>query len=215
VSAAGERGALSATPSARSRSGRTADPSADGAAVVAAHLAALPEPQRTGLAALDAALARLLPGAERAIAYGMPALTVRTMPVAGYDAWKEHCAYYPHSGAVVAAVVDELPAWAQASKGAIRFPPDRRLPVALLRRLVRLRLDELRSVLTGAMIDARDDGTVRGEGRVRDGRPTGDWRWYRRDGSLMRTGSFRAGEPTGVWRTYAADGRLVSEGPPR
>lgn len=186
-----------------------------GSRTVAAHLAALPEPQRTSLAALDATLARLLPGAERGMSYGMPAFMVRSITIAGYDAWTAHCAFYPHSGGVVAAVADALPAWAQTSKGAIRYPVDRRLPVALLRRLVRLRLDELRSVRSGTMVDARDDGTVRGEGRVRDGRPTGAWRWYRRDGSLMRTGTFRAGEPTGTWRTYAADGRLVSEGPHR
>lgn len=187
----------------------------DGSRAVAAHLAALPEPQRTSLTALDAALARLLPGADRGMSYGMPAFTVRSIPIAGYDAWKAHCAYYPHSGGVVAAVAGDLPAWAEPSKGTIRFPVDRRLPVALLRRLVRLRLDELRSVRSGRMVDARDDGTVRGEGRMRDGRPTGDWRWYRRDGSLMRTGTFRAGDPTGTWRTYTADGRLVSEGPHR
>jgi uncharacterized protein YdhG (YjbR/CyaY superfamily) len=110
-------------------------------AEVEAHLAKLPEPQRTTLEALRTTLRRVLPDAEECLKYSMPAFVVAGRAVAGYDGFKHHCSYFPHSGSVLEHI--DLPAWTDASKGTLRFPVDRPLPLALVRRLVRVRLDQL------------------------------------------------------------------------
>lgn len=109
---------------------------------VDAHLAALPEPQRSTLAALRATLRTVLPNAEECLKYGMPAFVVDGRAVAGYDGFKRHCSYFPHSGSVLERVTD-LPPWTVAAKGTLRFPVDRPLGVMLVRRLVRVRLEQI------------------------------------------------------------------------
>ena len=52
------------------------------------YLGAAPEPQRT-------TLRELLPDADEALSYGMPAFDVGGKPVADYAWAKRHCSYYP------------------------------------------------------------------------------------------------------------------------
>ena len=111
---------------------------------VDAHLAKLPEPQRSTLTALRATLRTVLPGAEECLKYGMPAFVVNGRAVAGYDGFKHHCSYFPHSGSVLERVGD-LPDWTEASKGTLRFPVDRPLGITLVRRLVKARLEQIAS----------------------------------------------------------------------
>jgi uncharacterized protein YdhG (YjbR/CyaY superfamily) len=111
--------------------------------LIDAYLAALPQPQRDTLAALRATLRDLLPDAEECISYKMPCFKADGMAVAGFDGFKQHCSYFPHSGNIVQHV-SGIPAWCTvASKGTLQFPVDRPLPKALVRRLVRARLDEI------------------------------------------------------------------------
>lgn len=116
----------------------------DGAAAVEQYLDGLPEPQRSTLRALRAALLEVSPQAEEAIKYGMPALTVEGTAVAGYAGFADHCGYYPMSGGVIAAAGDAVAGY-ETSKGALKFPIDRPLPMALVRQLMTLRLAELAS----------------------------------------------------------------------
>ncbi len=117
------------------------------------HLATLPQPQRDTLAALRATLRELLPDAEECLSYSMPCLKVGGVAVAGFDGFKKHCSYFPHSGSVLA-TVSGIPTWCRtASKGTLQFPVDRPLPKALVRKLVQARLDE---------IDAKDASRRRG-----------------------------------------------------
>jgi uncharacterized protein YdhG (YjbR/CyaY superfamily) len=110
---------------------------------VSIHLAALPQPQRETLTVLRATLRDLLPDAEECISYNMPCFKVDGAAVAGYDGFKRHCSYFPHSGNVVAQV-SGVPAWCTvASAGTLQFPVDRPLPKALVRKLIRARLDEI------------------------------------------------------------------------
>jgi len=110
---------------------------------VSAHLAALPQPQRDTLTALRVTLREVLPEAEECLSYSMPCFTVGGVAVAGFDGFKKHCSYFPHSGNVVQ-TVSGIPAWCTvASKGTLQFPVDRPLPKALVRKLVRARLDEI------------------------------------------------------------------------
>ena len=57
----------------------------------------------------------------------------------GFAAFPNHCSFFPGSGSVVE--VRDLKD-CQTSKGAIRFPVDKPLPAALLKKLVKARLAE-------------------------------------------------------------------------
>lgn len=104
------------------------------------YLDTAPEPQRSTLLELRALLASILPEAEQAMSYGVPAFKVGGKPVAGYAHAKRHCSYFPHSGTVIAQVEPELLEGYDWSKGTLRFPVDRMPDEALVRRLVELRL---------------------------------------------------------------------------
>lgn len=173
------------------------------------HLASLPTPQRETLSVLRDTLRELLPTAEERISYRMPCFAVEGKAVAGFDGFKDHCSYFPHSGSVLTAV-EGYPDWAEVDGGTLRFPIGKKLPKALVRKLIRARLDQISDVVNGRRIEFFDDGTVKAAGSMRDGELHGAWRWYRRDGSLLRTGSFRSGEQVGTWTTYDRDGRATS-----
>jgi uncharacterized protein YdhG (YjbR/CyaY superfamily) len=106
------------------------------------YLSALDEPAASTLAALRATLRELLPDADEALAYGVPAFNVGGKPVAGFAAFKGHLSYFPHSGDVIDHLADELTDYA-TSKGTLRFPLDQPLPKPLVERLVRARIAEL------------------------------------------------------------------------
>jgi uncharacterized protein YdhG (YjbR/CyaY superfamily) len=110
---------------------------------VDAHLAALAQPQRDTLTSLRDTLRELLPDAEECISYDMPCFKVDGVAVAGFDGFKKHCSYFPHSGTVVGQL-QAIPSWCTvASKGTLHFPVDRPLPKSLVRQLVRTRLREI------------------------------------------------------------------------
>ncbi len=104
------------------------------------YLDAAPEPQQTTLREVRAMLEALLPDAEQALSYGVPAFTVDGVAVAGYAHAKRHCSYYPHSGSVLAEIEPELLDGYDWARGTLRFPVDRPPDERLLRRLVEVRL---------------------------------------------------------------------------
>lgn len=177
---------------------------------VEAHIAAQPAERQAPLRHVRGLLHAVLPAGEETIAYGMPCIAVRGKGVAGFDAFERHWSYFPMSGAALDAVPD-LPAWAERSKGGLRMALDRRLTKALVRRLVRARLDEISAVTRGKRLEFFDDGSVKAEGGMRDGRLHGAWTWWRQDGTVLRTGRFADGEQVGVWTTMDRAGRPVKE----
>jgi uncharacterized protein YdhG (YjbR/CyaY superfamily) len=60
-----------------------------------------------------------------------------------YAAWKEHVSLYPMRAGIVRRYARELAGY-EKSKGTLRFRLDRPLPAALVKRLARARLAELR-----------------------------------------------------------------------
>ena len=104
------------------------------------YLDASPEPQRRTLTQLRALLASILPDAEEAMSYGVPAFVVGGKAVAGYAHAKRHCSYFPHSGSVISLVEPELLEGYDWSKGTLRFAVDAVPDEVLVRRLVELRL---------------------------------------------------------------------------
>jgi uncharacterized protein YdhG (YjbR/CyaY superfamily) len=110
---------------------------------VDAYLGGLGEPKRSTLEALRRSIRAVVPDAEECISYGMPAFRVGGKVVAGFAAFKNHLAYLPHSGEVLAGLGDRLLGY-ECTKGSLRFPIDEPLPDDLVRSLVESKLAILR-----------------------------------------------------------------------
>lgn len=106
------------------------------------HLEQLSERHQAPLRHIRALLHEVLPAGEETIKYAMPCIAVQGKGVAAFEAFKEHWSYFPMSGSVLERVTG-LPDWVEAERGTLRVPLDRRLTKQIVRRLVRVRLDEI------------------------------------------------------------------------
>lgn len=104
------------------------------------YLAALSDDKRAALEKLRKTIKAAAPEAEECISYQIAAFRQNGMLVA-FGATENHCAFYPMNSSVVETYKDELKGY-DTSKGTIRFQPDKPLPVALVRKLVKARLAE-------------------------------------------------------------------------
>ena len=107
------------------------------------YLNALPEAQRLTLEKLRKRLLDLVPGSTEGLSYSMPAVLLNGKVVAGYAAWKNHLAYYPHSGAVLPKLQKEL-GERKFTTGGFHFGNSENLSDELLRKLVDAKLEILR-----------------------------------------------------------------------
>jgi len=96
--------------------------------------------QRAALVSLRRAIRAAAPNAEECISYQLAAYRQDGMLVA-FGATPKHCAFYLMSGSTVEDYADDLKGYA-TSKGTIRFQPDKPLPAALVRKLVKARVAE-------------------------------------------------------------------------
>ena len=87
---------------------------------------------------LRATIRLAAPDAVETIAYAMPAFRLDGRFCVSYAAYKDHYSLFPASGAVVAALGDELAPYL-AGKGTIRFRADRPIPLGLVSRIVEVR----------------------------------------------------------------------------
>ena len=81
------------------------------------------------------------PKADECISYGIPAFRLNRRLLVFFGAWATHCAFYPGSSATLKKFRYELRNF-QTNKGTIRFSPDKPLPVALVKKLVKTRIAE-------------------------------------------------------------------------
>jgi uncharacterized protein YdhG (YjbR/CyaY superfamily) len=102
------------------------------------YLASLDEPERSTLEALRLAILEVIPEAEQGISYGVPAFRLEGKVIAGFASFKNHLSYLPHSGSVFPELGDEIMQY-KRSTGALQFPVDRPLPMALVRKLIAVR----------------------------------------------------------------------------
>jgi uncharacterized protein YdhG (YjbR/CyaY superfamily) len=109
---------------------------------VDAYLTGLEEPKRSTLEALRRSILAVIPGAEEGISYGMPAFRVDGKVVAGFASFKNHLAYLPHSGEVLAVLGDRLQKY-ECTKSSLHFPIDEPLPDDLVSSLVDAKLQIL------------------------------------------------------------------------
>jgi len=105
------------------------------------YLANVPEPARTTLAKIRAAIVSALPaGAIETISYRIPAYKYKGLLV-GFAAFTTHCTFAAMSPPLIEAFAEELKKY-QTAESVIRFPHDKPLPAALVRRIVKARVVE-------------------------------------------------------------------------
>jgi uncharacterized protein YdhG (YjbR/CyaY superfamily) len=108
------------------------------------YLASVKPDQRRALEKLRKAIHAVAPKAEKCISYGIPAFRLNGRSPVFFAAWANHCAFYPGSFTTLKKFRNELRGF-QRSKGTLRFSPDKPLPVALHKKLVKARMTENRT----------------------------------------------------------------------
>lgn len=103
------------------------------------YLARVPQPARSTLKKVRAAIRSALPSAAtEAISYGIPGFKYKGRTLVWFAAFSNHCSLFP-TASVIAAFKNELKGF-QISKGTIQFPVDKPLSAALLKKMVKARL---------------------------------------------------------------------------
>ena len=95
-----------------------------------------PEP-RAALDKLRAQIRAAAPGAEEKISYGQPTFMLHGHLVA-FGAFKKHLSFFPMSASIIADFPEAAPFI--TSKGTMQFQPDKPIPAALVKKMVKRRI---------------------------------------------------------------------------
>lgn len=108
-------------------------------ATIDEYIASFPKEIQTTLNELRATIGASAPGAEEKISYQMPTFALKGNLV-HFAAMKNHIGFYPTPSGIQA-FAQELSVY-EGSKGAIRFPKDKPLPLELIGKIVKFRVTE-------------------------------------------------------------------------
>ena len=108
---------------------------------IKAYLAALSPEQRKGLETIRKTIRAAAPKLEDNFSYGIPGFKLNGRSFLWCAAWAKHYSIYPISATMRNILAAESKKY-ETSKGTVRFPADERLPVVLIRKLVKARLAE-------------------------------------------------------------------------
>ena len=123
------------------RSGGVAGKAKPAVKSVEEYLAAVPEPARSTLEKVREVIRSVVPKeTEEVISYGMPAFKNKK-PIVWYAAFSDHCSLFP-TPAVIEKFKKELAGYT-ISKGTIQFPSDKPMPAALLKKIVKARMEKM------------------------------------------------------------------------
>jgi uncharacterized protein YdhG (YjbR/CyaY superfamily) len=107
------------------------------------YLAGLPEPAKATLQHIRAVIRSVVPKeTTEVISYRIPMFKYKGMLV-GYAAFAKHCSLFPTGSGVIEKFSKELKGYS-TNKGTIRFPVDKPLPDALVKKIVKARVAENR-----------------------------------------------------------------------
>ena len=105
------------------------------------YLEALPDDRRAAMDELRATIRAAAPTAIETIAYDMPAFRIGGEFFLSYAAYKRHYSLFPASGAVVAALGDEVTPFLSGA-ATLQFPANAPIPLSLVRKVVEIRQKE-------------------------------------------------------------------------
>ena len=104
------------------------------------YISSQPDAIRPSLEHLRRIIKEVAPEAEELISYQMPAFRYHGMLV-GFAAAKNHFGLYPWNGHTVEEFKEDLKGYS-VTKGAIHFPIDKPIPEALVKKIVKARMQE-------------------------------------------------------------------------
>jgi uncharacterized protein YdhG (YjbR/CyaY superfamily) len=105
------------------------------------YLANTPEPAQSTLKHIRKVIQSVVPAeAKEVISYAIPMFQYKGMLV-GFAAFAKHCSLFPTGSGVIEKYAKELKSY-KTSRGTIQFPPDKPLPDALIKKIVKTRIKE-------------------------------------------------------------------------
>ena len=107
-----------------------------------AYIALHPKPIQARLSAMRRTIGKAAPKAQECISYSMPAFRLGGVLVY-FAAFKNHVGFYPTSSGI-AAFKKELVNY-KSARGSVQFPHDQPLPLALVAKITRFRVKEVRN----------------------------------------------------------------------
>jgi len=107
------------------------------------YFAALPPPVRKRMKEIRDMVRDIAPDAVEVFSYGIPGFKLDGKPLVWYAAFAHHTSLYPMTASIRKAHAAALQGY-KMSTGTVQFPLDKPLPTALVKRLVKARLAELR-----------------------------------------------------------------------
>ena len=111
----------------------------DGPASIDEYIRGFPEDVQAILQEVRATIRKAVPDAQETISYRMPAFTRKGI-LLYFAAYEHHVGLYPTASGIEA-FRDELSGY-KSSKGAVRFPIGKSMPLELIARIARQRADE-------------------------------------------------------------------------
>ena len=107
------------------------------------YFAALPPAVRSRMKAIRDLVRGIAPDAVEVYSYGIPGFKLDGKPLVWYAAFAHHTSLYPMTASIRKAHAPALEGY-KMSTGTVQFPLAKPLPTALVKRLVKARLAELR-----------------------------------------------------------------------
>jgi uncharacterized protein YdhG (YjbR/CyaY superfamily) len=105
------------------------------------YISRFPEEVQTLLRKMRLTIGKAAPSAEEAISYDVPAFALRGKKLVWFAAFKSHIGFYP-GAAAIAAFKKDLSQY-KTAKGSVQFPFNDPLPLDLVSRIVKFRLNAL------------------------------------------------------------------------
>ena len=110
---------------------------------IRAYLTAQPPKTRALLKEIRDAIRAVAPDAVDSFSYRIPGVKLDGKALVWYAGFTHHVSLYPIGDAIRKRFASELDGY-ETSKGTVRFPLDKPIPVALVKRLVKARVEDVR-----------------------------------------------------------------------